>query len=61
MLADLQALVPYALAISAASFLYIALGDLLPRLHESHGQGQRGLLPMLLLGIATIAALRMAH
>lgn len=59
MFAGAQVLVPYALALSAASFLYIALGDLLPRLHENADKGQRGLLPMLLLGVGTIMLVRM--
>lgn len=61
MLSDMQGLVPHALAISAASFLYIALGDLLPRLHEQADRGQRGQLPMLILGIATILVIRLNH
>lgn len=61
LLADARALIPHALALSAASFLYIALGDLLPRLHDQADQGQRGQLPMLLLGMATILAIRIHH
>lgn len=61
LLADMQALTPYALAISAASFLYIALGDLLPRLHEQADQGRRGQFPMLVLGIATILLVHAGH
>ena len=37
-LADAQALLPYALAVAAASFLYVAVADLLPWLHRRHAQ-----------------------
>ena len=33
-LADVQQLVPYVVAIAAASFIYIAMADLLPGLHK---------------------------
>lgn len=61
MLASAQALVPYLLALSAASFLYIALGDLLPRLHQqATGSGPAlASLACLLLGMLTIVILRM--
>jgi zinc and cadmium transporter len=36
LLQHMQAAVPYALAISAASFIYIAVADLIPDLHKSH-------------------------
>jgi len=36
-LGDISFIVPYALAISAASFLYIALSDLAPALHQKWG------------------------
>lgn len=60
MLSEAKAWVPYLLAISAASFLYIALGDLLPSLHK---RKQRSLLPilMLLLGILTIVFIQINH
>lgn len=62
LLSQAQAAVPYLLALSGASFLYIALGDLLPRLHQrSRGHGLTTLLPMA-LGMLTIALLRgIAH
>lgn len=51
----LSAIVPYVLAISAASFLYIALSDLTPELHKRLGlkHGLRQLL-MIILGITTM-------
>lgn len=59
-LAQAQALVPYLLALSGASFLYIALGDLLPRLHQQGGRSTSSLV-MLLLGILTILIIRLNH
>ena len=41
LLAEAKALIPYALALSAASFLYIAFGDLLPRIHSQTDGRQR--------------------
>ena len=51
----LSAIVPYVLAISAASFLYIALSDLTPELHKRLGlkHGLRQLI-MIILGITTM-------
>ena len=51
----LSGIVPYILAISAASFLYIALSDLTPELHQRLGlkHGLRQLL-MIILGITTM-------
>jgi len=51
----LSAIVPYVLAISAASFLYIALSDLTPELHQRLGlkHGLRQLI-MIILGITTM-------
>jgi zinc and cadmium transporter len=48
-------IIPYVLAISAASFLYIALTDLTPELHKKQGtkHGLRQLL-LILLGIITM-------
>jgi len=37
-LAGAQAALPYALALAAASFLYVAVADLLPWLHRRHAQ-----------------------
>ena len=62
LLGEAQALIPYALALSAASFLYIAFGDLLPRLHETaRGARRNAQYAMLLAGIASIAAIRLHH
>jgi len=51
----LSTIVPYVLAISAASFLYIALSDLTPELHQRLGlkHGLRQLI-MIILGITTM-------
>jgi zinc and cadmium transporter len=57
-----QKAVPFILAISAASFIYIAVADLVPDLHR-----QIGLKPaliqffLLLAGIATIAMFRLVQ
>lgn len=54
--------VPFILALSAASFIYIAVADLVPSLHH-----QTGLKPaikqivLVLAGIGTIAIFRLAH
>lgn len=60
LLTQMQAFTPYLLAFSAASFLYIALGDLVPRLHQQMTRSWLTLL-LLLLGMLTIVALRMNH
>ena len=54
--------VPYILAISAASFIYIATADLIPGLHRQTrlGESLRQLL-LLMAGIATIALFRLGH
>jgi len=54
-LADVQGVVPYVLALSASSFIYIAVADLLPGLHRRPSGGWRQL-ALLLAGIGTIAA-----
>ena len=61
-LADTRALVPYVLALSAASFIYIATADLVPNLHRrvALGDAVRQVV-LLLLGIGTIALLRVGH
>lgn len=61
-LAESRAAVPHVLALSAASFIYIALADLMPGLHRQArlGTSIRQLL-LMLAGIATIAALRLRH
>jgi zinc and cadmium transporter len=62
LLAEAKSLIPYALAISAASFLYIAFGDLLPRIHGNSDRKSRlGQYAMLVLGMLTIAAIRLGH
>jgi len=55
----IQSLVPYLLSVSAASFIYIALADLVPGRRASGGL--RSLLwemPLIALGIITIIAMR---
>lgn len=54
-----QHLIPYALALSAASFLYIAIADLVPELHRARKRFSELLLQSLLIsaGIATVALL----
>lgn len=50
--------IPYVLAVSAASFIYIALADLIPTLHKRAGSGTAALqFALLLAGVATIALL----
>jgi zinc and cadmium transporter len=60
MLSEVKSWVPYLLAMSAASFLYIALGDLLPSLHKRKQHSVLSML-MLVLGIATIVLIRHQH
>jgi zinc and cadmium transporter len=57
-LAETRGAMPYILALSAASFIYIATADLVPELHRQTAPGAslRQLL-LLLAGIATIALL----
>jgi zinc and cadmium transporter len=57
-----QALVPFVLALSAASFIYIALADLIPGLHQTT-EFKNSLMQWVLLssGIATIAFLVLHH
>ncbi len=55
----IQSLVPYLLSISAASFIYIALADLVPGRRETGSlRSLSWELPFLVLGIVTIIALR---
>jgi zinc and cadmium transporter len=58
-LATASHMVPYILALSAASFIYVAMADLVPTMHQTTGlpQSLRQLL-CILLGIATIAFFR---
>ena len=54
--------VPYVLALSAASFIYIATADLIPNLHRRTSlRASMRQTALLLLGIATIALLRAGH
>ncbi len=61
-LADARELVPYVLALSAASFIYIASADLVPHLHRriSLPESIRQV-ALLLVGIGTIALLHTGH
>ena len=53
----IASLVPYFLAVSAASFIYIALADLVPGRRVSGGPGALLTeLPLIFLGVATIAS-----
>jgi zinc and cadmium transporter len=60
-LSALTGIIPYVLAISAASFIYIATADLIPGLHRETSP-RSGIHQMLLLlaGIATILLMQMA-
>ena len=52
--------IPYILALSAASFLYIAAADLIPTLHRQPGLAAAlGQLMLLLAGIATVASVEL--
>jgi zinc and cadmium transporter len=56
-----QPVVPYLLSISAASFIYIALADLVPGRRATGGlQSLSWELPLIALGVSTIVALRLA-
>jgi zinc and cadmium transporter len=61
-LIETRAAVPYILALSAASFIYIAAADLIPGLHKqiSLSAALRQLI-LLLAGIGTIAFFRFGH
>lgn len=55
-LSELHGLLPYCLAIAAASFMYIAISDLLPLLRrEAHFQTSVGQIAAMLFGIVLIA------
>lgn len=61
-LGETREAVPYILALSAASFIYIATADLIPGLHrQATPAASLRQLGLLLLGIATIAAIRFGH
>ncbi|MFM7293463.1 MAG: ZIP family metal transporter [Burkholderiales bacterium] len=54
-LAQAQSLIPYALVIAAASFLYIAIADLVPMLHQERGRrAAAGQTALLLVGVSII-------
>jgi zinc and cadmium transporter len=54
--------VPFILALSAASFIYIAIADLVPSLHRQVGlKPAITQLALVLAGIATIAVFRLIH
>jgi zinc and cadmium transporter len=55
----IQLLVPYLLSVSAASFIYIALADLVPGRRATGGlQSLAWELPLIVLGVCTIVALQ---
>jgi zinc and cadmium transporter len=56
-----QTLVPYLISVSAASFIYIALADLVPGRRATGGlRSLTWELPLIALGIGTIVALRLS-
>jgi zinc and cadmium transporter len=61
-LKETQVVIPYILSLSAASFIYIAMADLIPALHQkiSMGDSARQLI-LLLAGIGTILFFRLNH
>jgi len=61
-LGETREIVPYILALSAASFIYIAAADLIPGLHRQTTVAASALqLVLLLAGIGTIALFRFGH
>lgn len=59
---EMRQAIPYILALSAASFIYIAVADLVPGLHQRTGAKATLLqLILMLAGIATIALFRLSH
>jgi zinc and cadmium transporter len=61
-LAQMSQAIPYILALSAASFIYIALADLVPSLHlRSSRSDALWQLALLLAGICSIAVLQWIH
>lgn len=61
-LGEMRNAVPFILAISAASFIYIAMADLIPELHRKSSDGASlRQLALLLTGIATIVIVRLLH
>jgi zinc and cadmium transporter len=61
-LSRLQSILPYALAVSAASLLYVAVADLIPGLHRRVG-AKDSLLQVLLItcGVAVVALVERLH
>jgi zinc and cadmium transporter len=58
-LAEVRQAIPYVLAVSAASFIYIAVADLVPGLHQQTGaKAAFKQVTLMLAGIATIAFFR---
>ncbi len=61
-LAQVRAAVPYLLALSAASFIYIAAADLIPGLHRPEARRNAGLqVALIVAGVLTILGLETAH
>jgi len=61
-LAEAQSLVPYVLALSAASFIYIATADLVPNLHRKVKLADSVTQVVLVIaGIITIGLLKVSH
>lgn len=61
-LAEVHQAIPYVLAASAASFIYIAVADLVPGLHRRTGAAAIVVQTLLILaGIGTIALFRLGH
>lgn len=58
-LGDVQHIVPYVLAVAAASFIYIAVADLIPGLHER--TAAREALTQILLILAGVVVIYIAH
>jgi zinc and cadmium transporter len=57
-----QVVVPFVLALSAASFIYIALADLIPGLHKTIDFKKSVIqLSLILAGIGTIALFALHH
>lgn len=56
-LSEVQHVIPYVLAVAAASFVYIAVADLIPNLHRS-GEREKGIIQfaLILAGVGVIAS-----
>jgi zinc and cadmium transporter len=60
--AEVEPVIPYIMALSAASFIYIAIADLVPSLHRYvEFKSSINQLVCLLAGIGTIALVRLSH